>query len=272
MTSKSWKQIVHIAGFFCLCVWGCSSNDLPEPLCSNSNLAIQAVGTNPPDCESTGSIQITATGGSESYTYAVDNDIFVQGATFLNLTPGLHIAKVKDGGGCISMEEVDLDVESSTLDIESIEIEASGCKENNGAFTVHVTGGVGPFTYSQDNLDYSNTTGTFADLTAGTYQVFIKDDDGCIDSKSNIIITSGVSYDNQIFPILDVNCIKSGCHNGDNGAQRNWNDFTNVQNKAQRIKEFTADGRMPADIAPTGLPQFERDLIACWVDDGAKDN
>src|SRR5688572_10914614 len=262
MAGRFWKQIVHVVGFFCLCLWGCSYNDLPDPLCSKSNLAINAVGTNPPDCESTGSIQITPTGGNEPYTYAVDNDVFVSGATFMNLVPGVHVAKVKDRNGCVSMEEVDLDVESSTLEIAEIEIEASGCKEDNGAFIVHAAGGVGPFTYSQDNLDYSNTTGIFSDLIAGTYTVFVKDDDGCVDSKSNITITSGVSYDDEIFPILDVNCIKSGCHNGDNGAERNWNDFANVKNKAQRIKEITADGRMHLNIAPTGLPQIQRDLIA----------
>jgi hypothetical protein len=29
---------------------------------------------------------------------------------------------------------------------------------------------------------------------------------------------------------------------------------------------------MPADIAPTGLPQAQIDLIACWVDSGALNN
>ena len=81
-----------------------------------------------------------------------------------------------------------------------------------------------------------------------------------------------VSYQNDIKPILEANCIKSGCHNGDNGAERDWSVFENVQTHADQIKELTGNGSMPLDIAPTGLPQRERDLIACWVNSGAQDN
>lgn len=81
-----------------------------------------------------------------------------------------------------------------------------------------------------------------------------------------------VSYQTDIKPILEVNCIKSGCHNGDNGAELNWSVFENVQTHAAEIKELTGNGSMPLDIAPTGLPKRERDLIACWVNSGALDN
>jgi hypothetical protein len=81
-----------------------------------------------------------------------------------------------------------------------------------------------------------------------------------------------VSYQNDIKPILEANCIKSNCHNGDLGAERNWSVLAKVQAKADKIKEFTGNGTMPLDIAPTGLPQNERDLIACWVNSGALDN
>lgn len=272
MMSKTLRLSIGATSLFLFFYSGCSYNDLPNVSCSNSDLSIIAEGTNPLNCSSTGSIQITAAGGKEPYAYAVDNDVFVPSASFTEIVPGLHIAKVKDKEGCIVQEEVDLDVESSTLDIQSIEIEGSGCKESNGTITISVTGGTGPFTYSQDNIDFSNTTGIFSDLAVGKYAVFVKDDDGCIDSNNNIKITSGVSYEDVIYPILEVNCIKSTCHNGDNGASRNWSVFANVQAKAQRIKEFTGDGTMPLDIAPTGLPQIQRDLIACWVDDGAQQN
>lgn len=85
-------------------------------------------------------------------------------------------------------------------------------------------------------------------------------------------INSPISYAAQIKPILDANCIKSGCHNGDNGAERNWIVFANVKAKAEAIKTRTGNRTMPADIAPTGLPQNEIDLIACWVDQGAQNN
>ncbi|MDZ7647994.1 MAG: hypothetical protein U5K54_12920 [Cytophagales bacterium] len=64
---------------------------------------------------------------------------------------------------------------------------------------------------------------------------------------------TGISYAADIAPILQTNCIKSGCHNGDNGAQRNWSVFTNVQSDAQNIKTRTGNRSMPQDIAPVQL-------------------
>jgi hypothetical protein len=84
--------------------------------------------------------------------------------------------------------------------------------------------------------------------------------------------TPDVSYELEIYPILETNCIKSGCHNGDNGATRNWTVFANVQAKAELIKTKTLNKTMPLDIAPQGLPEAQIKLIACWVDQGAKDN
>ena len=84
--------------------------------------------------------------------------------------------------------------------------------------------------------------------------------------------TTPVSFDAQIKPILETNCIKSGCHNGDNGTTLNWSVFANVQAKAELIKTKTTDKSMPADKAPNGLPQEQIDLIACWVNQGAKNN
>jgi hypothetical protein len=253
-------------------IFSCTNNDLPNLSCDNSTLAISTTKTNPPDCASKGSIQITAAGGEAPYSFAVDDGDFLTSAVFTNLLPGLHLAQIKDKNGCTVVEEVDLDVESSTLAIQTVAVVESGCKTSNGTITVSATGGNGSLTYSKDNIDFSNTTGIFTGLPFGPYSVFVKDADGCIDSDHSIYISTGVSYLDDIKPILEVNCIKSGCHNGDNGAQRNWSVFSNVQAKALKIKEFTGNGTMPLDIAPTGLPQNQRDLIACWVDDGAKNN
>ena len=90
--------------------------------------------------------------------------------------------------------------------------------------------------------------------------------------RDECIENPNVSFQNEIKPILETNCIKSGCHNGDNVAVKNWSVFANVQAKAQEIKIRTGNKSMPRDIAPTGLPQEQIDLIACWVNQGAKNN
>ncbi len=80
----------------------------------------------------------------------------------------------------------------------------------------------------------------------------------------------GVSFQNDIKPILEVNCLVNNptCH-GMNSALPNWSVFSEVQSHAQIIKTKTQDGSMPKNGS---LSQTQIDLIACWVDSGAKDN
>jgi hypothetical protein len=251
----------------------CYNKDLPSTICENSTLAIATVGTNPVDCDSKGSIDINASEGKGPYLYSLDGGAFLADNSFSDLVAGSHIARVKDANGCIVSDDVLLTIPTSTLVIANVaHDEDSGCKTSNGELAVAATGGVEPYSYSKDNVDFSNSTGVFTNLSAGTYAIFVKDDEGCITSDNNVKVLSGTSYINDIKPILEANCIKSGCHNGDNGTERNWSVLANVQAKASKIKQFTADGTMPLDIAPTGLPQNERDLIACWVNDGALNN
>lgn len=81
---------------------------------------------------------------------------------------------------------------------------------------------------------------------------------------------SDVSLANEIMPLLLAQCTFSGCHNGDNGSSRDWTQKENILEKASGIKTRTQNGSMPR--SPGSLSQNEIDLIACWVDNGAKDN
>lgn len=271
MVRNRFRKLFKLNIIFIIVLSGCQYNDFPSAQqCENSDLQIQAEGTNPPDCASKGSIQITATGGGAPYTYALNEGTFGSTSFFTNIDAGSHIAKVQDSRGCVAEVEVLLVNESSGLSITEVEIIDSGCKTNEGGLIVTATGETS-ISYSLDNVNFGNTSGVFLDLAKGVYSVYVKDGEGCITSANNLHVTTGVSYGADIKPILELNCIKTGCHNGDNGANRNWSVFSNVKAKAQKIKELTGNGTMPADN-PSGLPQEERDLIACWVDDGALDN
>lgn len=79
-----------------------------------------------------------------------------------------------------------------------------------------------------------------------------------------------VSFQNDIKPIIEVNCLINNptCH-GMNTSIPNWSVFSEVQSHAQIIKTKTQDRSMPQIGS---LSQTQIDLIACWVDNGAKDN
>ncbi|MCE7922349.1 MAG: hypothetical protein DYG98_04780 [Haliscomenobacteraceae bacterium CHB4] len=94
-----------------------------------------------------------------------------------------------------------------------------------------------------------------------------------------------VYFQNQILPILVSNCTESGCHNTtdhqdgviltsyqslmstvENVTDNNWDE-----NKLMKVLlEDDPDDRMPYNKAP--LPQTQINLIAAWIQQGAKNN
>jgi len=264
----------------CISLWfytGCSSGDEPEPFdCDTSDLAITLVNdTDPSSCAlDDGSIEVSATGGKTPYQYKLNNGSYGNTSTFSNLGGGTFTVTVKDGRGCEKqLTGITLTTPSGPVASPSTIVNQTNCLTPNGSITANVTGGSTPYQYKIGSGAFG-ASATFSNLKAGNYTITVEDDAGCT-ITINAVVTSntGVSFNTQIKPILEANCIKSGCHNGDNGADRNWSVLANVQAKAQGIKTRTGNGTMPADQVGTGgLPQSQRDLIACWVDDGALNN
>jgi mono/diheme cytochrome c family protein len=77
-----------------------------------------------------------------------------------------------------------------------------------------------------------------------------------------------VFYANEIRPIFDANCQKSGCH-GSNSSIPTFATYEDVKAKASSIKARTSAKSMP----PAGpLSDSNIKLIADWVDQGAPNN
>ena len=79
--------------------------------------------------------------------------------------------------------------------------------------------------------------------------------------------TTVVSWQNDILPIMIVSCATERCHDGI--TRKDWTDYDEVKKNASAIKKRTQDKSMPFD-GP--LPQYQIDLIACWVNNGALNN
>lgn len=253
----------------------CSSGDEPEPFdCNTSDLAIQLVADNDPtECgTNNGSIQVSATGGQGPYQFKIGTGAYGSNATFSNLGGGSFNISVKDNRGCEKqLAAVVLTAPSGpvagTPDIEA----QTNCLSPNGSVTANVTGGTPPYQYKLGS-GALGTVATFSGLSAGNYVITVEDDAGCsVNVNASVTSATGVSYQTDILPLLQTNCIKSGCHNGDNGADKNWSVFENVKTKAQLIKQRTGNRSMPADN-PSALTDNQIKLIACWVDDGALNN
>ena len=83
-----------------------------------------------------------------------------------------------------------------------------------------------------------------------------------------------VSYDLDVSPIVESSCAISGCHDGSNGADLNWNDFSKFQSHAAEVKDrITRPPGEPGHMPATGsITDTEIQTIVCWVDQGAQDN
>jgi hypothetical protein len=87
--------------------------------------------------------------------------------------------------------------------------------------------------------------------------------------------TATISYTTQVKPIIESKCAISGCHNGDNGSDFKWTDFSKLQQRAHSglLKSKVVNHEMPPPESPQGpLTQEQIDIISCWTTQGAPQN
>ncbi|WP_425391240.1 hypothetical protein [Ekhidna sp.] len=252
--------------FASILVFGCANNseDDVQVDCDASDLSLTVSDFQKSDCNTPGSIEVSATGGDEPYTYSIDGFAFQENNTFSNLFAGNFNLQVKDATGCIAEVTFNLESEPSGIEL-TLSSEESDCLTPTGSIIANASGGIGTLTFSINNGSFSNEN-TFDQLAAGNYTVEVKDEEDCTVTKS-IRVNSLTSLSNDIIPIINRSCAISGCHNG--SISPNLTSSTSVINNASRIKSETQQRSMPRGST---LPQSEIDLIACWVEDGAKDN
>ncbi|AMM50354.1 hypothetical protein TH61_03010 [Rufibacter sp. DG15C] len=131
-----------------------------------------------------GGITITGvTGGTAPYTYSKDGINFQSTASFTGLLAGTHSITVKDTNGCTVSKSVTVANVAGPTNILGT-VASSTCGNSNGTLTVTgVTGGTAPYTFSL-NGGIFDASGTFSSLTAATYNVTVKDANGCTFSKA----------------------------------------------------------------------------------------
>lgn len=83
-----------------------------------------------------------------------------------------------------------------------------------------------------------------------------------------------VSFETDVKPIINSSCAIPGCHNGDNGADKNWTVFSNFQSKRANVKDrITRPPGTPGHMPAVGsITQDQIQSIVCWVDQGGLNN
>ncbi len=254
---------------------GCASNDLVEPFdCSAVSVSLTLVSkTDASACAATdGRIEVIAANGQAPYEYRINGGAFSTVASFQNLASGTgYTLEAKDANGCIGILSPSPSIDNPTSTLIAQAIDASNdteCLTDNGTFTITASGGVAPYTYKKGNGLFTDNA-TFGNLASGTYTITVKDADGCTFTVTKTIGRgdTGVSWSGQVKNIIDTKCAISTCHNGSEFPDLRV--LNNVQSNKEQIRSRTQSRNMPRNGT---LTDDEKARIACWVDDGAKNN
>lgn len=247
-------------------LFSCSNEKGPSPNdCQLNPVKIVTIQSSLATCGAQdGSLEITASGGNGEYTYSIDGTNFQSGHKFTGLQAGSYNVSVKDMNDCVA-DTLAMVISNSGMTISATD-HSTGCGGSSGSITVTVTGGDRPYQYNL-NGGASKSDSVFSGLSSGKYSVTAMDSRGC-----EVIITrqllNGTSLNQDVMPILTANCTLSGCHDGKSGLP-NWNDKNLVISNASLIRQKTQDKEMPKNGT---LSDHDIQTIACWVDDGAKNN
>lgn len=180
---------------------GCSSQTNVNLINSNGPL-LSLTKTDASCGATTGTINALGNGGTPPYTYALNNGTYQSSNLFTNLLSGTYQVSIKDALNCINTNSIQIN-SIGNINITSVNVAAT-CGNNNGSITANVSGGIPPYKYSIDGVNFQ-TINVFTGLAPGAYNLTVKDNDNCI----NVI---SVSISNQAGPIISANATPSSCN------------------------------------------------------------
>jgi hypothetical protein len=174
---------------------------------------------------------------------------------------------VRDANGCIATVE-NISIKADDFDFEAEIMADNACLTGSGKVVIDVEQNNPPYQFRIGTGDFGDDN-SFSGLQEGNHTIAVQDNSNCI---ITLMVTvphgfTGVSWENEILPIMSTSCALSGCHNG--VSRPDLRLYDNAKFYANSIKTKTKDRSMPRDGT---LTQQQIDRIACWVDDGALEN
>ena len=174
--------------------------NLPAPVLTTDNIQM-------PACQqATGSITLSATGGSTPLTYTWSNNNALNSPQNNTLVQGTYTATVTDANGCTDTATATLaDLAAPQIGIDNTQ--DALCGENNGTISASASGGTGVLSYAWSHNALLNSP-VANNLAEGTYTVSVADANGCMASTDATIVATQaptLALDNT----TDANCGES---------------------------------------------------------------
>src|SRR5438093_968120 len=154
-----------------------------------SALTASALATNPSCSSGTGSITVTASGGTGTLSYSKDGTNFQSSNVFSVLAGGSYTITVKDANGCTTTTGATVTVPPAvtTSSTEKNPL----CSGQLGSMTVTFSGGTPGYQCSLDNGSFTScgSPATFNNLSAGSHTVSVRDSQGCLGPNQTKTVT-----------------------------------------------------------------------------------
>ncbi|WP_266202841.1 T9SS type A sorting domain-containing protein [Pontibacter kalidii] len=163
---------------------------------------------------SDGSIMATAHGGTSGYVFALNSNFTDSNeiGKFLNKPAKAYTVFVKDRDGNIASVNTSI-TQPAKINFTALKTDVTCNGGSDGTVTVTATGGVGGYMYSLDGGKFQSGN-KFTGLNTGTYDVTIRDDNGCA-----ITVTNAVTIDEPSAVAVTVAAIvEATCYGSATGA------------------------------------------------------
>jgi len=167
-----------------------------EEIIEPSPIQITSAQLLPNQCssEEKGQVILALEGGTGDYDFAWSNGSIAQ--NLLNVASGKYGVLIRDANNCEladSFELVGPNVLSGEVQASPISCEG----DSDGRLIVSTNGGVPPYQYSLDGIEY-NGIQNIVGLNVGNYSVFIKDDNECVWQSNQISIEEPTPFEVEI--------------------------------------------------------------------------
>jgi len=143
-----------------------------------------------PTCSTLGNITAVGQGGTPPYTYTLNpgtpGQVVNTTGIFNDLAIGSYTIRIADANNCPAYDWAVVLTGPPALDYNVVSSPIL-CFGEKSTVTINVTSGTAPYEYSIDNEVSYSVSNVFADVPAGSYQVWVKDASGCRVNKSLLI-------------------------------------------------------------------------------------
>lgn len=242
----------------------------------------------------TGSIIVTATGGTPPYRYALNSEEnFQDFNVFDNLVASDYKVYVLDGNGCqtIYLDTLGVEGNKPPITVSEVIISPPRCEGvPNGRARILVSGGVAPILYRLNGSGEFQLNPTFLNLAAGEYFAEVMDADSC-GLKDTFRFTVGTRFPNLIkdiivnrpncnntvkasIRVIADNTFDQAMYSLDGGTPQASNEFTNVDNGTHSITVVFGNGctaTREVEVAPNSDVTIEEIMTEAPKCNGGKE-